>query len=131
MGGEIKEVNFDFASSNYLWRATLDTIDFMPLVSANYSGGIVITDWYSENNNENESIKITIRFLSNEIRSDAIKYSSFLKNVLPQFKLCKINQNQGKIKKELRVSILKKQLFIKKNQIDKNTKENPYIMTLI
>ena len=51
MGGK-KGGTFDFASSNYLWRATLDTIDFMPLVSANYSGGIVITDWYSENNNK-------------------------------------------------------------------------------
>ena len=38
---------FDFASSNELWRASLDTIDFMPLSSVNYSGGIIITDWYS------------------------------------------------------------------------------------
>ena len=64
MGGKNKGGKFDFASSNYLWRATLDTIDFMPLVSANYSGGIIITDWYSENNNPNEAIKISIRFLS-------------------------------------------------------------------
>ena len=59
--------NFDFASSNSLWRASLDTIDFMPLASANYSGGIIITDWYSEQGNADESIKITIRFLSNEL----------------------------------------------------------------
>ena len=58
--------DFEFASSNELWRASLDVIDFMPLTSANYSGGIIITDWYSEQN-ENESIKITIRFLSNEV----------------------------------------------------------------
>ena len=56
---------FDFASSNELWRATLDVIDFIPLSSVNYSGGIIITDWYSENNTENESIKISIRFLGN------------------------------------------------------------------
>ena len=62
---------YEFASSNPLWKATLDTLDFMPLVSANYSGGIVITDWYSENNSPNESVKISIRFLTNEIRSDA------------------------------------------------------------
>ena len=54
--------NFEFASSNELWRASLDVIDFMPLSSVNYSGGIIITDWYSENNSQNESIKISIRF---------------------------------------------------------------------
>ena len=63
--------SFTFASSNELWRASLDIIDFMPLSSVNYSGGIIITDWYSEKNSPNESIKISIRFLTNEIRSDA------------------------------------------------------------
>ena len=67
--------NFEFASSNELWRASLDTIDFMPLASVNYSGGIIITDWYSGNLNSNEDIKISIRFLSNEIRSDAVDLS--------------------------------------------------------
>ena len=52
---------FDFASSNELWRASLDVIDFMPLASANYSGGMIITDWYSDNSNPDESIKLTIR----------------------------------------------------------------------
>ena len=74
--------NFEFASSNELWRASLDTIDFMPLTSANYSGGILITDWYSENNSTNESIKITIRFLANEVRVDAL-------NVIIHKKTCK------------------------------------------
>ena len=67
--------NFEFASSNELWRASLDVIDFMPLTSANYSGGIIITDWYSEN--PEEAIKITIRFLSNEVRSDALNVKIF------------------------------------------------------
>ena len=71
MGGDKKGGVFDFASSNELWRASLDTIDFMPLVSANYSGGIIITDWYNEGGGE--SVKITIRFLSNEIRVDGIE----------------------------------------------------------
>ena len=70
--------DFEFASSNELWRASLDVIDFMPLASANYSGGILITDWYSEKN-PNESIKITIRFLTNEIRSDALDIKIFNK----------------------------------------------------
>ena len=53
--------NFEFASSNELWRASLDIIDFIPLASVNYSGGIIITDWYSSDGNSNSSIKISIR----------------------------------------------------------------------
>ena len=68
---------FEFATSNELWRASLDTIDFMPLASVNYSGGIIITDWYSNDQNSNESIKISIRFLTNEIRSDALDIKVF------------------------------------------------------
>ena len=74
--------NFEFASSNELWRASLDVLDFMPLTSANYSGGIIITDWYSEQGNAEESIKITIRFLSNEVRSDAIDVDIFYKKCI-------------------------------------------------
>ena len=73
---------FDFASSNELWRASLDAIDFMPLMTANYSGGIIITDWYSELNSNNESIKISIRFLTNEIRADALDIKVFKKFAL-------------------------------------------------
>ena len=68
---------FEFASSNELWRASLYVIDFMPLSSVNYSGGIIITDWYSNEKKQNESIKISIRFLTNEIRSDAIDIKIF------------------------------------------------------
>ena len=71
--------NFEFASSNELWRASLDIIEFMPLTSANYSGGIIITDWYSNNNNPNETIKITISFLSNEIRANEININVYYK----------------------------------------------------
>ena len=69
--------DFDFASSNELWRATLDTLDFMPLALANYSGGIIVTDWYNDGDAINESVKISIRFLSNEIRSDALAIKVF------------------------------------------------------
>ena len=71
---------FDFASANELWKASLDTIDFMPLSSVNYSGGIIITDWYADETNQNESIKISIRFLTNEIRSDSLKIKVYTKN---------------------------------------------------
>ena len=64
--------NFEFASSNPLWRASLDTIDFMPLLAANYSGGVIVTDWYNDGNSRNQSVKISIRFLTNEIRVDSL-----------------------------------------------------------
>ena len=81
MGGNKNRAGvFEFASSNELWRASLDTIDFMPLASVNYSGGIIITDWYSTDQNSNESIKISIRFLTNEIRSDALDIKVVFKN---------------------------------------------------
>ena len=88
--------NFEFASSNELWRASLDVLDFMPLTSANYSGGVIITDWYSEQGNNNESIKITIRFLSNEVRSDALDVDIFYKkcNSLNDCKISKQDGNQ-------------------------------------
>ena len=86
---------FDFASSNELWKASLDTVDFMPLVSANYSGGIIITDWYSEQ--PNESIKITLRFLSNEVRSDAIDVKIFYRKC-DQLMNCVVSENDGNLK---------------------------------
>ena len=98
---------YEFASSNELWRATLDTIDFMPLTTANYSGGIIVTDWYSDNQNLNENIKITIRFLTNEIRSDALDLKIFYRKCDSSNK-CKIIQKEGNLSKELKKEILKK-----------------------
>ncbi|MDC1039158.1 DUF3576 domain-containing protein [Candidatus Pelagibacter sp.] len=98
---------YEFASSNELWRATLDTIDFMPLTTANYSGGIIVTDWYSDNQNLNENIKITIRFLTNEIRSDALDLKIFYKNC-DSSNQCKVTEKKGELSKELKKQILKK-----------------------
>ena len=97
---------FEFASSNELWRASLDIIDFMPLASVNYSGGIIITDWYSTDQTSNESIKISIRFLTNEIRSDALDIKVFNKKCLTQSN-CVISEKKGKINNELKIKILK------------------------
>ena len=107
---------FDFASSNELWRASLDAIDFMPLINANYSGGIIITDWYSEQNSNNESVKISIRFLSNEIRADALDIKVF-KKVCPKLNQCVITKTGDKLIKELSKNILKKAaVYEKQNQ---------------
>ena len=118
---------FEFASSNPLWRATLDTISFMPLMSANYSGGIIITDWYSDNSDKNESVKISIRFLSNEIRSNSLDIKLFIKQCSTTLNNCEITENTGSIVKELNKSILKKAAIYEKQFKNKNKKE--YIVT--
>ena len=112
---------FEFASSNSLWRASLDTIDFMPLSSVNYSGGIIITDWYSENSSPNESIKISIRFMTNEIRSDALSIKVFNKKCIDNLLSCKITEQDGILVKELKREILKKATLYKEE--DKKKKE--------
>ena len=111
--------NFEFANSNELWRASLDIIEFMPLTSANYSGGMIITDWYSNDNNPNETIKITIRFLSNEIRSDAIDINVFYKKCDAEYK-CIVQKNNQNIESELRREILKKATIYQKQTKAKN-----------
>ena len=118
--------NFEFASSNELWRASLDILDFMPLTSANYSGGIIITDWYSEQGNAEESIKITIRFLSNEVRADALDVDIFYKKCIAPNN-CKINKQDGQLKKEITKKILSRAATYKKQSKDKNFK--PYRMS--
>tara|TARA_B110000971_G_C19859450_1_gene430962 strand:+ start:327 stop:842 length:516 start_codon:yes stop_codon:yes gene_type:complete len=98
--------NFEFASSNELWRASLDAIDFMPLASVNYGGGIIVTDWYSTDQNSNESIKISIRFLTNEIRSDSLDIKIFKKECKAELN-CVISEKSGDIIPELKSKILK------------------------
>ena len=128
MGGSKTGTNYEFASANPLWRATLDTLDFMPLASANYSGGIVITDWYSENNSPNESVKISVRFLTNEIRSDALDINVYLKKCSEGSTNCSISKNNNDLVADLNLSILKRATKYQKEIIDKNIKENPYII---
>ena len=123
IGGAGGGTNFEFASSNELWRASLDVLDFMPLTSANYSGGVIITDWYSEKGNADEAIKITVRFLSNEIRSDAIDVDVFYKKCAT-VNNCEINKQEGQLKKELTKQILSKATVYKRQSKDKNFK--PY-----
>lgn len=126
--GEKDGGTFDFASSNELWRASVDTLDFVPLVNASYSGGIIITDWFnggSENNQANtRDLKITVKFLSNEIRSDAL-------DVIIHERVCnEIKSNcstalvESKISNEIKLAILKKAAFFEKNKTDEIVKEN-------
>jgi len=113
---------FDFASSNELWRASLDVIDFMPLSSVNYSGGIIITDWYSSDQSQNESIKISIRFLTNEIRSDALDIKVFTRKCKDNLINCKYIDTSETLISELKREILKKATNYKNQDLEK--KEN-------
>ena len=126
MGSNNQNTNYSFASSNPLWRATLDTLDFMPLVSANYSGGIVVTDWYSNNDAINESIKISVKFLSNEIRSDALDIDIFLKTCTKNLSDCSVSKQNSNLVAELNSNILKKAAKYEKEIADKNKPKTPY-----
>ena len=123
LGKSGKGGDFMFASANELWRASLDTLDFMPLSSVNYSGGIIITDWYSDNNSLDESVKISVRFLTNEVRADALDIKVFYKKC-NQVASCKISQKTGSLSAELKKQILSKAIIYKKQNDEKNFK--PY-----
>ena len=114
--------DFEFATSNELWRASLDVVDFMPLASANYSGGMIITDWYSDSNNSNESIKLTIRFLTNEIRSDALRIKVFYRTCKENLK-CTVIEKDGPLNIELKKEILKIAAKYKNESDKKNFRE--------
>ena len=112
---------FEFASSNELWRASLDTIDFMPLASVNYGGGIIVTDWYSTSENSTESIKVSIRFLTNEIRSDSLDIKVFNKKCKTQTN-CIVSEKGGNLIAELKTKILKTAAVYKKESKQKKKK---------
>jgi len=125
-----KSGTFTFASSNELWRASLDIIDFMPLASVNYSGGIIITDWYSEKNSPNKSIKISIRFLTNEVRSDALDIKIFSRECTDTLANCSFSELGGNLSAELKKEILKKAALYKK-EIDSKKPESTYTYPVV
>ena len=113
---------FEFASSNPLWRASLDVIDFMPLSSVNYSGGIIITDWYADENDPTASIKINIRFLTNEVRSDSLDIKVYNRKCIDSLINCKIIQTDQILVNELKKEILKKATIYEKQVVAKRRK---------
>ena len=115
--------SFEFANANELWRASLDVIDFMPLASVNYSGGIIITDWYSGDEGTNETIKISIRFLTNEIRSDALDIKMFTKSCDNQNN-CVTSEISGNLVTEIKKEILKRAAQYENEDPDKQKNPN-------
>ena len=124
--GKSGGTNYQFASSNPMWRATLEILDFLPLANVDYSGGIISTDWYNEGTSSDESIKITIRFLTNEVRSDGLK-------IIIHKKKCNLQQNctvkkiTSALENELQIAILRKAVIFEKEYISKNKKKRPEI----
>ena len=113
--GATRGGDFDFASSNPLWRASIEIFDFVPLTNASYSGGIIITDWFSsENKNPDKTrdLKITVKFLSNEIRADAVDVTVFEK--VCAVEKCNTKKVQSKLEKEIKLAILKKATLMQK-----------------
>ena len=122
---------FDFASSNELWRASIEVLDFVSFTNASYSGGIIITDWFagnqeSSNNKDLRELKITVRFLSNEIRADGIQvviHEKICKKI--DVSNCKIKKIKSNIQSEIKLAILKKATVLKKESNKKNLKKRP------
>ena len=124
-GGATRGGDFDFASSNPLWRGAIDVFDFVPLTNASYSGGIIITEWFSaENNNtNNRELKITVRFMTNEIRADAIKVLVFEKECDTNNN-CKTKKVKSKLEGEIKLAILKKAALFEKDDFKKYKETN-------
>ena len=110
--------NFEFASSNELWRASLEVLDFLPLANVDYSGGIIITEWYSEGTANDEAIKITVRFLSNEIRADGLSIIIH-KRICNKFQQCTTTKIKSTLEEEVKLAILKTATLIQKGKLKK------------
>jgi hypothetical protein len=111
----------DFATSNVLWRATLKSLDFLPLLNVDYAGGIILYDWYSEDLNSREQIKVTVRFLNNELRSDSIDVIVHKKNC-ESFENCRTIKLQNNFSSQLKDNILSVARLIKIEEAKKEKK---------
>lgn len=118
-----KSGDFLFSSSNPMWRAAMDKLSFAPLGVVDYGGGIIITDWFSDGSSD-EQIKISVRFLSNEIRSDAIKIIIHKKKC-ETFNNCKVTAIENSTNNEIKLAILKQAARLEKEELVKTKEENP------
>lgn len=105
-GGRKGSTTYEFATSNVLWRATLKTLDFMPMGNASYSGGIIVTDWYSPDSS-NESIKIYVQFTSNELSTSSLKIKSYVKKCDATLSKCSVTNGSEKLSNEILEKIIK------------------------
>jgi len=118
------KTSYQFASSNPMWRATLEILDFLPLANVDYSGGIITTDWYNEGTSTDESIKITVRFLTNEVRSDGLKIIVHKKKCNLTQK-CTVKKVSSALESELQIAILRKAAIYEEEFLKKNRRKRP------
>ena len=116
--GKGGKTTYEFSSSNPMWRATLEILDFIPLTTVDYSGGVIISDWYSDQSTTNEAIKISVRFLSNEIQSNSLSIIVHRKLCSTTTK-CVVKKISSKIEEELKISIIKKAALLEKESKEK------------
>jgi len=112
------KTTYEFSSSNPMWRATLEILDFLPLSTVDYSGGVIISDWYSDQSSQNESIKISVRFLSNEIQSNSLSIIVHKKKCSTATK-CVVKKISSKIEEDLKIQILKNAALLDKESKEK------------
>jgi len=118
-----RKTTYEFSSSNPMWRATFDVIDFMPLVTVDYSGGMIITDWYTDANTTDESLKFTIRFLSNEVRADSLKIIIHKKTCNNKGANCIVEKmSSPRLEQTIRSDIIKKAALLAKDAKNKKKK---------
>lgn len=111
--------SYEFSTSNPMWRSSLEILDFIPLSTVDYSGGLIISDWYNDASDRKNSLKITVRFLSNEIQTNSLKVTVHKKTCDTQ-NICSVSKIKSKIENELITSILKKAALLEK---EKKTKK--------
>ena len=119
--GKQKGGSFEFASSNPLWRASLEILDFTPLSNVDYAGGIIITDWFDNENDNQSELKISIKFFTNEIRIDGMEVTIFEKKCINSN--CSTKKIENNVSLEIKETILKKAALLEKNQYKKNLDE--------
>tara|TARA_Y100000590_G_scaffold285337_1_gene321113 strand:- start:143 stop:688 length:546 start_codon:yes stop_codon:yes gene_type:complete len=118
-----RKTTYEFSTSNPLWRATFDVIDFMPLVTVDYSGGMIVTDWYTDSNTTNDSLKFTIRFLSNEIRADSLKIIIHRKTCKAQLNCIIKKITSTKLEDTIRSDIIRKAALLDEDSKDNKKKK--------
>ena len=126
LGGLAKgrgKTNYEFSTSNPMWRASLEILDFLPMTTVDYSGGMIITDWYTDANTTEESLKFTIRFLSNEVRSDSLKIIIHKKTCKSKGENCLVQKiSSPKLEQTIRADIIKKAALLVENAKNKKKK---------
>ena len=106
---------YEFSTSNPMWRATLDILDFLPLTTVDYSGGVIISDWYTDNSDKDQALKVTVRFLSNQVRANSLKVTVHRKRCSVN-QSCKVELFKSRIQQELIASILREAAILEKQK---------------